>query len=140
MQEIRAAGVIIFDQKFEQEILFLLLRHTQGKHWGFPKGRAEPGESVEQTALRELYEEAGIKVPLIEGFLEVMYYPVYNGTIQYPKRVDCFLGSYSSSNQVILSNEHSEYCWVSLPQAKKLVQKESCQKALDQAYIFIINS
>lgn len=30
-------------------------------HWSFPGGRAEPGETPEQTALRELHEETGIR-------------------------------------------------------------------------------
>jgi 8-oxo-dGTP diphosphatase len=30
--------------------------------WSFPGGRAEPGESAETTARRELYEETGLEV------------------------------------------------------------------------------
>lgn len=33
-----------------------------GDHWGFPKGHAEKGESPQETAERELYEETGMKV------------------------------------------------------------------------------
>ncbi len=33
---------------------------SDGKHWGFPKGLVEPGESPEDTALREIAEETGI--------------------------------------------------------------------------------
>ena len=39
-----------------------LVQHLNGAHWGFPKGRAEKGESLKQTAERELFEETGMKV------------------------------------------------------------------------------
>lgn len=44
----------------------LLIRHRFG--WSFPKGRQEPGESGEQTALRETREETGLEVSLVPGF------------------------------------------------------------------------
>lgn len=37
-----------------------------GYVWTFPKGRQEPGESPEQTALREVLEETGYQAEIIE--------------------------------------------------------------------------
>jgi len=31
-----------------------------GEYWGIPRGHVEPGEDLEQTAIRELFEETGI--------------------------------------------------------------------------------
>lgn len=40
----------------------LLILHRQGSHWGFPKGKANPGETPLESATRELREETGLTV------------------------------------------------------------------------------
>lgn len=55
-----SAGVAItYDDK-------ILMVHPKGvrphTHWGVPKGKREPGESIEETACREVQEEVGIKL------------------------------------------------------------------------------
>lgn len=49
--------------------------HREGNHWGFPKGKANPGETPLQSATRELKEETGLIVsdvllqqPMIEQY------------------------------------------------------------------------
>jgi bis(5'-nucleosidyl)-tetraphosphatase len=53
----------------------LLILHREGNHWGFPKGKANPGETPLAAAPRELKEETGLAVlkvlreePLIEQY------------------------------------------------------------------------
>lgn len=50
------AGVLIFDS---QDRLLLLRRNDNGK-WAVPGGMMEPGESLEDTARRETFEEVGL--------------------------------------------------------------------------------
>src|SRR5262245_38750774 len=40
--------------------------HYKGQIWTFAKGKPEPGETPEQTALREVLEETGIRAHIIE--------------------------------------------------------------------------
>jgi ADP-ribose pyrophosphatase YjhB (NUDIX family) len=42
----------------------LLVRRDDFKVWVLPGGRVEPGESVAEAAIREVYEETGIRVKL----------------------------------------------------------------------------
>ncbi len=54
--------------------VFLIL-HKEGHHWGFPKGRKNPGEQPLEAAQRELLEETGLRItrviapePLVEDY------------------------------------------------------------------------
>ncbi len=54
----------------------LLIQHHAG-HWAFPKGHPDPGESPQQSAERELWEETGLTLERylsLEPFIENYYF------------------------------------------------------------------
>ncbi len=46
--------------------------HFDGYHWTFAKGKADPEENPEHTALREVYEETGYVCQIV-GVLPGVY-------------------------------------------------------------------
>ena len=59
----RAASVLLTDDDGR----ILLVHEDYGKRrWGLPGGRHEPGESIEETAIREAKEETNLDVELGE--------------------------------------------------------------------------
>jgi 8-oxo-dGTP diphosphatase len=56
LEEVRAAGGIVV-----RDGRVLLVHRPHYDDWGFPKGKAEPGESDEETARREVEEEACVR-------------------------------------------------------------------------------
>lgn len=59
---------------------FLLVHERKhGQLWYIPAGRVEPGESIEDAAIRETLEEAGIRV-VLDGLLRVEHSPMPDGT------------------------------------------------------------
>jgi 8-oxo-dGTP pyrophosphatase MutT (NUDIX family) len=54
----------------------------QGKRagtWALPKGNIDPGESPEQTAAREAFEETGVRGTLVEKLGDVRYVYTWEG-------------------------------------------------------------
>lgn len=50
----------------------LLVHRARHKDWSFPKGRQAPGETLEQTALREVKEETSVSCTIIEPNLPLV--------------------------------------------------------------------
>jgi 8-oxo-dGTP pyrophosphatase MutT (NUDIX family) len=60
---IRAAGgVVVREAEGGTEVL--VVHRTKYDDWTFPKGKAEPGESDEDCAVREVEEETGLRCEL----------------------------------------------------------------------------
>jgi ADP-ribose pyrophosphatase YjhB (NUDIX family) len=55
------AGAIAFKIVEAGPMVLLVRAKKNPSHWIFPKGHVEPGETLEQTATRELGEEAGVE-------------------------------------------------------------------------------
>lgn len=79
-REKSCGAVCVCGQGGEQRVL--LVRHLAGGRWAFPKGHTEPGETEQQTALREVAEETGVAASLLAGFRFVTNYSPVRGTIK----------------------------------------------------------
>jgi 8-oxo-dGTP diphosphatase len=58
-----AGGIVVRGTGDDAEVLLV---HRPRGDWTFPKGKAEPGEADEETALREVEEETGWRCELGE--------------------------------------------------------------------------
>jgi len=82
-QPLVVAGAAIIAQNSTGKVL--LVYRTDNHCWGLPAGSTEPGETVQQTARRELQEETGLTVgtlTLIDVFSgPKMHYQYPNGDV-----------------------------------------------------------
>ena len=69
-----SCGAIVFTRR-DDGVRYVIIRSHKGVY-GFPKGHKEPGETEEQTALREIREEVGLSPRLIPGFRVETAYPL----------------------------------------------------------------
>lgn len=74
-----SAGGLVFD---EQGRVAIIARHSRSGHleWCLPKGHIEKGETPQQTAVREVYEETGILGEVIDSIATIDYW--FTGTTQ----------------------------------------------------------
>ena len=85
---------------------FLVLNRIDGDGWELPGGHLNKGEKFSRGAIREVYEETKIKLSKLKLVLKQKDFRMYVAT---PK-----------TTKVKLSNEHTEYRWVSKREFMKL--------------------
>lgn len=132
----KSCGAVVYNI-IGNNIEFLIIKHKNGEHWGFPKGHVEFGESENQTAIREISEETGLTVELIDEFIYRMKYSPKAGTI---KEVVYFIALSKDRTVKCQESEISEYKWVALRDAVDLLTHENSRKLLREAYFFIRDS
>src|SRR6266508_3185856 len=63
---VSAGGVVLSEPAADAQVALIARRSAGGAlQWTLPKGTQEPGESITDTALREVSEETGLKVELL---------------------------------------------------------------------------
>lgn len=112
----KSCGVVVL-KKSEDKIKVLLVHHNIG-HWGIPKGHVEKGETEQETAIREVFEETGVKSTIISDFREVI---TYSPKKSIAKNVIFFLGTTTASKVIKQEKEVQEVAWIDLEQAKELI-------------------
>jgi len=93
---------------------FLLVFETFSKCWSIPKGHMEAGETDEQTAMRELYEETGLTAKLDTNRVASIEYSISRFA---RKQVVFFLGEVTGVPKV-REGEIDGFKWVSAEELK----------------------
>ena len=114
---------------------YILITNISG-HIGFPKGHIELGEDEKQTALREVYEETGVKTRIIDGFRESYNYLI-NGFIK--KKAVYYLAPFNVEDIKMNIMEISEYRLVTFEEALSILNFKHDRDILTKANEFIDN-
>lgn len=131
----KSAGFVVF-RKTDSGPEYLLLQNSSKPFWDFPKGLLDAGESEEEAARREAFEEAGLKdVKMVHGFKEKATYFYRLGGETIHKDLVMFLGAVSEGD-VKLSWEHSAFEWLPFDEAKKRLTKQKLE-LLERAERFL---
>ena len=130
-----SAGAILFrDTRGHRE--YLLLKSRPGD-WEFPKGGVEGEEELQQTAIREVQEEAGVEdFRLVDGFREDYSYVFEaNGTTIH-KTVHLFIArSFEASAE--LSREHRDMQWRDYEQAINTITQDGPREIFERAHQYL---
>ncbi|MFB6256918.1 MAG: bis(5'-nucleosyl)-tetraphosphatase [Haloplanus sp.] len=130
-----SAGAILFrDTRGHRE--YLLLKSRPGD-WEFPKGGVEGDEELQQTAIREVTEEAGIEdFRLIDGFREEYDYVFEANGNTIHKTVHLFIArSFEASAE--LSHEHRDLQWRDYEQALNTITQDGPRDILEEAHDYL---
>lgn len=137
---VNVSGGVIIKENEDGTNSVLLIRRSPTDHWKliweFPRGKMEPGEKILDTLRREVKEETGLDIDVLE-FIDSYEYIADHGTrksTQYN-----YLCKMKDKNQKVkLSFEHDDYKWVSsVGEVELLVpseMKKTISKVLNRDY------
>ena len=94
--EFSAGGVVY--RKINKSIGFLIVQHSGHHRWVLPKGWIDPGETKEQTAIREVKEEAGVEAEIRDQLGEITVFYTNQEKEKVRKTSYFFLMEYKSGN------------------------------------------
>ena len=132
-----AGGIIINDK---QEIAIV---NQNNDSWSLPKGHIDKGETILEAAIREIYEETGIKNPkLIKALGSFGRYRIgLNGEddISEYKTIYIYLFSSSKKKLTPIDKNNPIAKWVSYNEVRNLLTHKNDKKFFEQCMKSIIN-
>jgi 8-oxo-dGTP pyrophosphatase MutT (NUDIX family) len=129
----RAAGFVLTRTPAGGEPAYLLLVNRRDGMPGFPKGHRDGDETDLETAVRETREESGLtELDVVPGFRAEIAYRVKKGADHRWKSV-VYFRAHLRSGEVVLSDEHTSFAWVALPDALRRLSFDSLRDVLRRA-------
>ena len=128
-----AGGIVVrFEAGKPHLVIGSRRRERDGRTWTLPKGTPEVGESREQTAVREVEEETGLKVRINEPFDSIEYTFVQSGT-RIHKTVHYFLMDPIGGDLTRHDREFDEVRWIPFDAAASMLTFETERELVARA-------
>lgn len=129
-----SAGGVVF-KKEEEKTFILVAQHSQHHGWVFPKGiigdKIEK-EKKEDTAVREVEEETGVKAEIIQPLTPVEYWYVLEGE-KIKKRVYYFVMKATGGDITQHDTEMENVEWLSLEEVAGRLTYKSDKQVWEEA-------
>jgi 8-oxo-dGTP pyrophosphatase MutT (NUDIX family) len=113
----------------------LLVHRRRPVLWALPKGTPDAGETLAETALREVREETGVEVEIEEPLGEITYFFVRD-RIRFRKTVHFFLMRPVGGSIDEHDHEFDEVRWMAIDEALQLMnyatEREVVERAADR--------
>jgi len=132
-----SAGGAVY-RKVNSKIEFLIVRHSGHHRWVLPKGWIDPGETKEQTAIREVKEEAGVEAEIQEHLGEVTIFYTSPEKEKVRKTSQFFLMKYKEGDP---GKDHGweveNTQWLTAKEAVKKLDYPGEKKMIEKAIILL---
>lgn len=128
-----SCGAVVY-RDVKGEVRYLLIKNNRSAHWGFPKGHVEMNETKKETAYREVLEETGLHINILDNFECISKYKIRD---RIEKKVSIFVGSTKDTSTVIQVEEIEDYIWLTFERAMSLLKFENDKNILSSAHKFL---
>jgi len=130
----RSFGSVIYRKKHKKFEYLAVKSQTTKKHWGFPKGHACEGETGIQAAIREVFEETGLKISIIDNFIAYERY-LLCGKIN--KEVTFYLAGADGQQVTVQTSEIADFRWGSFEETYDLLTYSNSRNVLCRAELYL---
>ena len=113
-----------------------LIRRKGSSNWGIPKGSVDPGDTLEETALKEAWEEAGISGRVIGEVMGTYEYEKWSATLE----VAVYLMEVLKQHAQWQEANFRERRWMSFDDAADLLIGHPAREFLDRARVLAADS
>jgi len=130
---VSAGGVVLAETRPDAPVALVAHRSAKGSlQWTLPKGAREEGETVEETALREVREETGLEAELIGPLDTIDYWFVWAPErTRYHKFVHYFLMRFAGGDFSQRDHEMEDAAWFEPDEARRRMAFANERKLLD---------
>ncbi|MET0477122.1 MAG: NUDIX hydrolase [Actinomycetota bacterium] len=130
---VSAGGVVLAETRPDAPVALVAHRSARGSlQWTLPKGAREEGETVAETALREVREETGLEAELIGPLDTIDYWFVWAPErTRYHKFVHYFLMRLAGGDFSQRDHEMEDAAWFEPDEARRRMAFANERKLLD---------
>lgn len=125
---VRQAGSVPFRRQ-GKTTEFCLITAMRSGSWGFPKGNIDPGDTPEQTALKEALEEAGLRGRIKGDPLGQYSYSKWGQKLN----VRVYLMEVTCADDEWEEREYRRRCWADAESALQMLEPSSLREMLEEA-------
>ena len=128
-----SAGAVVFTL-IDHDLKYVIIHDNNG-NYGFPKGHQERDETLNETAIREIKEEIGIDIELLDDFKKEIFYTLPSGN---NKQAIYFLATYNNQELKAQEGEINKIMLLSYKEAYNLINFVDVKNILESANNYII--
>jgi 8-oxo-dGTP pyrophosphatase MutT (NUDIX family) len=127
-----SAGGVVFRRSGPGELEVALVGRRRPVRWALPKGTRRPNESLERTAVREVEEETGLQVRLLQP-IGTIRYTFELARIRYDKTVDFYLMQAIGGDTDKHDHEYEFAQWFPVGEAVRQIAYPNEARLVEQA-------
>jgi len=132
----KSCGAIVLrrDKENKERRFLLVIRQYHGGPVSFPKGHVEEGETEQQTAEREVFEETAVRISIDCDFREKITYSPSKGVV---KDVIYFLAETEQREIYARPGEIAEVFWIDVRRADRVLEHDNDKNVLKLALAYL---
>jgi 8-oxo-dGTP pyrophosphatase MutT (NUDIX family) len=128
-----SAGGVVYRQDGEH-IEIVLVARPRHQLWALPKGTPEPGETIEETAIREVVEETGLQVRIEREIGSISYwYAIAEEKVRIHKVVHHYLMTPTGGDVSLHDHEYDVVDWFDIHEALARMSYHNERTIVEQA-------